>query len=324
MVQSTGTSDSEGRSERAHWRESTRGRRPSNKASSLATPIDMAGTSHSRNDDGAPPSTARSGSLPPRPSPERTEGRSGFQLTAARSPCIPPPLPPSERRSSAGKCSTARRSQPPPRKRRPEPRPAANECDPRQFGARCSAFEPSLSALAVSNDVLRESMPVQAPPTLSARLEQQLSVWFPTFERRLIDALYWFTRRAPWQRGVLSVGVGATMGLSIVFLGAAVFGWHRPELPATAAQAAVLAPAPSRSLAPIPAPSVPPAPAPTAVPPPAPTAVAAPEPSAPAPIVQAPDSKPASRHTKKRSHWHRRPASKNGTWTFPRPQRRSP
>jgi hypothetical protein len=187
-----------------------------------------------------------------------------------------------------------------------------------------------MSELAVSNDVLRESMPVQVPPTLSARLEQQLSAWFPTFERRLITALYWFTDRAPWQRGALSVGVGATIGLSIVFVGAGIFGWQRKELPAApVTQAAALAALAVPPLsAPVPAPSVVPAPAPPAAPAPpvvaAPAAAVAPELSAPEPLVQAPASKHAAKHAKKRSRWHRGAAAKNGTWTFPRPQRRSP
>jgi hypothetical protein len=272
----------------------------------------------------------------------KAEGRSGFQLNATRNPCIPPPLPPSESRPPAGKFSTARRSQPPPRKRRPESlrelsawttppasrastgrrqraehRPATNECDPEQFGARCIAFEPKMSELAVSNDVLRESMPVQAHPTLSTRLERQLSAWFPTFERRLIDALYWFSDRTPWQRGALSVSVGAAIGLSIVFVGAGVFGWQRNELPAAARPAAALAvPAVSPNIAPLPAATVAPVPAPSVV--------ATPEPSAPEPLVHDADAKPAAKHAKKRSRWHRRGTAKNGTWTFPRPQRRSP
>jgi hypothetical protein len=182
-----------------------------------------------------------------------------------------------------------------------------------------------MSELAVSNDVLRQSMPVEARPTLSAQLEQQLSAWFPTFERRLIDALYWFTDRTPWQRGALSVGVGATLGLSIVFVGASVFGWQRKELPAAAPPAAALAVAAvSSNIAPIPPATVSPAPLPSVAPAPAPTILTAPEPSAPEPILQDADSKPAAKHAKKRSRWHRRAAVKNGTWTFPRPQRRSP
>jgi hypothetical protein len=188
-------------------------------------------------------------------------------------------------------------------------------CDAGEFHARCSAFEPKMSQLAVSNDVLRESLRVAAAPPLSTKLEQYLSAWFPTFERRLIDLLYWFTDRAPWQRGAISVGVGALLGLGIVFVGAAVFGWQRTELGASAASEAVLlAPAPVRGVAPVPTIIAP-------VPPPA--AVVAPVAAAAEPPQEQIESRPTSRHAKKR-HLRRRAArSTAGTWRLPHPQRRS-
>jgi hypothetical protein len=221
--------------------------------------------------------------------------------------------------------STARRSQPPPRKRRgeslrPRPQPVSppRECDPAQFSARCVAFEPKMSELAISNDVLRASLPVAAPPSLSMRLEQRLSTWFPTFERRLIDALYWFSERAPWQRGALSLAIGAGIGLSLVLVGAALFGWQRSAAPAARAVAAPVASGALLAPAPIAQPSAP-AVAPVA----AATDSAAPEAAAADSIVQPPASKPARKHAKKRAHRQRRSASKNATWTFPHPRRSS-
>jgi hypothetical protein len=239
---------------------------------------------------------------------------------------VPPPLPQAERRQRAATFSTARRSQPPPRKRRAESvrpraeqRSAPRECDPAQFSARCVAFEPKMSELAVCNDVLRASLPVAAPPSLSVRLEQRLSAWFPSFERALIHALYWFSERSAWQRGALSMAAGATIGLSLVLAGAGLLGGQRGT-PAPTAVAAGAASAPP--IAPAPPTTAPSAPA--AAPLPAVTASAAPEPLAADPIGEQPESKPARKHAKKRAHRHRRAASKNSAWTFPHPGRRSP
>ena len=176
-----------------------------------------------------------------------------------------------------------------------------------------------MSELAVSNDVLRESLRVAEPPPLSVRVEQRLSAWFPTFERRLIDALYWFSERAPWQRGALSMGIGALIGLSMVFAGAGIAGWGQRAAPAASPQAALVAPvAASPRIAPAPVAE------PVAAAAPAPTAVPAPEPVRAEPLLDEPERKPARKHAKKRSRLQRRAASKTGAWTFPRPQRRSP
>jgi hypothetical protein len=240
---------------------------------------------------------------------------------------VPPPLPQVASRQRDAKFSTALRSQPPARKRRRSSIPPRSEipplsrgdCDPDQFSARCVAFEPRMSELAVSNDVLRESLRVAAPPSLSSRLEQRMSAWLPTFEHWLIGALYWFSERAAWQRGALSMGIGALIGLSVVFAGAGIFGSGRREPAASAppSRALVVAPvAALRQIAPAPAPSVPPVAAPAIA--------AAPEAAATELLLQEPESKPASKPAKKRSRLHRRAASKNSTWTLPRPQRRSP
>ena len=177
-----------------------------------------------------------------------------------------------------------------------------------------------MSELAVSNDVLRESLRVAAPPALSTRLEQRMSAWLPTFERWLIGALYWFTERAAWQRGALSMTLGVLIGLSLVFAGAGVLRSERRELGASAPTplAAVVAPVALRPLsAPGPAPSVDPVSLPAVV--------AAPQPTATEPLFEGPESKAASKHRKKgRSRLHRHAASKAGAWAFPRPQRRSP
>ena len=176
-----------------------------------------------------------------------------------------------------------------------------------------------MSELAVSNDVLRESLRVAAPPALSTRLEQRMSAWLPTFERWLIGALYWFTERAAWQRGALSMTLDVLIGLSLVFAGAGVLRAERRELGARAPTplAAVVAPVAVR-------PPSAPGPAPRVEPVSVPAIVAAPQPAAAEPLFEAPESKPASKHRKKGSRLHRRAASKAGAWTFPRPQRRSP
>jgi hypothetical protein len=175
-----------------------------------------------------------------------------------------------------------------------------------------------MSELAVSNDVLRESLRVAAPPALSTRLEQRMSAWLPTFERWLIGALYWFSERAAWQRGALSLGLGALIGLSMVLAGAGILGWgHREPAASAPAPAAVLvAPVavPTRVL-PVPAPSVAPAAAPALV--------AAAQPAAAEPLLEEPEAKHARKHAKKRSRRHGHAAAKAGSWTFPHPQPRA-
>jgi len=266
-------------------RESTRGAAPSNKASSLATPIDMVGSSRNMDDEGSPLSTAGVATLPP-----RLAGHSGFQRVGARAASVPPPLPraasvppplprlasmppPLPRasaRPSSALLSGVRRSQPPPRKRRAEshrePAPpralAAGPASARsngpptgartavpsrargpsssasqalhdsKFGASCFNLDPSMSALAVCNDV-SPAPPCTPPPlSLSTRLEQRAADWFPTFERWLIRALDELAERAPWQRYAICAALGALIGLGAVVGLAGVFRWARAEVAA--------------------------------------------------------------------------------------------
>jgi hypothetical protein len=91
-----------------------------------------------------------------------------------------------------------------------------------------------MSALAVSNDVLRASLRPPAPPSFSAWLEQHAADWFPALERWELNALDWLAERAPWQRCAIGAALGALIGLGAVLGVAGALGWERPEVAAAA------------------------------------------------------------------------------------------
>jgi len=91
-----------------------------------------------------------------------------------------------------------------------------------------------MSALAVSNDVLRASLRPPPPASLVSRLERRAAESFPRCERWLIHALYGLAERAPWQRGAIGAALGALIGLGAVLGVAGVYRWQRAEV-ATAA-----------------------------------------------------------------------------------------
>jgi hypothetical protein len=215
------------------------------------TPMYMVRSSRSRDDEG-PPSTPRVATVPPRPA-----GRSGVRLVGVRDANVPPPLPRAARsvppplprasaRLSGAQFSSARRSQPPPRKRRAE--------FPREAVAR-------RSAPAISNDVWRDSLhPAETAP-VSTRLEPREAGWRASFERWLRDALHWLAERAPWQRCAIGatlgtmIGLGAASSFTQLFhfgraeSGVAVPAPHAVDLTGARASAPVLAPEPAAALA---------------------------------------------------------------------------
>lgn len=155
-----------------------------------------------------------------------------------------------------------------------------------------------MSALAVSNDVLRASLRPPAPASLGTRLERRLAEWFPTFQLWLIRALYWFVERAPWQRGTICATLGALIGLSAVLGVAAVFRWERGEGAAAAPIPHAVERAAARAVAPKP---------------PVPAAAAAArtvrEPAVPEQVSGSPASEtapsiPAVQHRRKHGHSH--------------------
>jgi len=110
-----------------------------------------------------------------------------------------------------------------------------------------------MSALAVSNDVLRASL---RPPPPGSWLEQHAGDWLPSLERRLVHALYWLAERAPWQRGAIGVALGAMLALGAVLGVAGVYRWQRAEVATAApiphaverAGAGAVAPAPAAAV----------------------------------------------------------------------------
>jgi hypothetical protein len=89
-----------------------------------------------------------------------------------------------------------------------------------------------MSALAVSNDVLRASLRPPATPSLSTWLELRAADWFPTFERGQSRALDWLEERAPWQRYVVGAALGALIGLGALLGVAGVLRWQRVDMAA--------------------------------------------------------------------------------------------
>jgi hypothetical protein len=80
-----------------------------------------------------------------------------------------------------------------------------------EFAARLSAPDPRMAGLSLSNDVLRNSLPV-APPWSLRKLE-----------RLQLSGVDWLVARKPWQRWTLSLGLGVAIGLGIVFSGPKFF-----------------------------------------------------------------------------------------------------
>jgi hypothetical protein len=324
----------------------------------------MVRSERSRYDYGSTPPTDGGAISPPRPLPPRVKGRSGFQVTGTRRAYVPPPLPRVAEPPNGAIFPGEHRSQPPPRKRRsgsaralpppvpprglrsspkipaicsPLPLRAAERClsespppnersNLRDLGAPGLEFDRSMSALAVSNDVSSESLWPPTSPGLGA-WSRRASAWLASFARWRTDGLYWFLERAAWQRGVISLAIGALLGIGIVLVTAGLTGTRRAELPASAAPPQALvqeaglggvsAPA-VLPVAAIPAPSL--NADPTA---PAASLVAVPTSPAPEPLLEKTHPKRASktantRRSRPRSHAR----SRVGTWIFPRPQRR--
>jgi len=152
-----------------------------------------------------------------------------------------------------------------------------------------------MSALAVSNDVLRASL---RPPPPGTWLEQHAGDWFTSFERRRIHALYWLAERAPWQRGAIGVALGAMLALGAVLGVAGVYRWQRAEVATAAPTPHAVERAVAGAVAPAPAPA---------------TAAAAQiraELAVAEPAIETPafETKPAIRtvkHARKRSHSQR-------------------
>jgi hypothetical protein len=187
-----------------------------------------------------------------------------------------------------------------------------------RLDAHWGEFDPRISKLSVSNDVLRESLRAPAPPTLGAWLEQRVSAALPTFEGWGIDALDWLSQRSPLQRAAIGMAMGALLGLSLVLCATRVWSTAGARVPvsAPAPQASVLAPAARATLL---AARVVPAAAPS----PAPALVAVQAQPASEQVPETLESKARSKRVKNK--WNRKRAHARfatGTWTFPRPQRR--
>jgi hypothetical protein len=131
--------------------------------------------------------------------------------------------------------ATARRSQPPPRQHVPMPSwPADWSTPPAPSSARRSSVAPppdssfslppiardvspmeterQMPSLAVSNDALLASLRPARPETVFTWLGRTAA--FRRAQRGLDSALFWFSER--WQQSVLSLGVGALLGLGVL------------------------------------------------------------------------------------------------------------
>jgi hypothetical protein len=156
-----------------------------------------------------------------------------------------------------------------------------------------------MSALAVSNDVLRASLRPPPPASLGTRLEQRAADWFPSFERWLIHALYGLAERAPWQRGAIGAALGALIGLGTVLGVAGVYRWQRAEVATAALNPHAVERAGVRSVAP-----TPPVPAAAVAEQTAPGLAVA-ERVIETPAFEAQPAIQAVKHTRKRSHSQR-------------------
>jgi hypothetical protein len=145
-----------------------------------------------------------------------------------------------------------------------------------EFAARLSAPDPRMAGLSISNDALRNSLPVAPPWSLRKWVDANTGGSLRKLENLQLSGVDWLLARKPWQRWTLSLGLGAAIGLGIVFSGAKFF---RGGLQSASAVASAL-PTAEVVAAVRPAPSAAPSLAPG-------TQVPSPEPVA-APAVEAP------------------------------------
>ena len=133
-----------------------------------------------------------------------------------------------------------------------------------EFAARLSAPDPRMAGLSLSNDRLRNSLPVAPPWSLRKWIDQHTGGSLRKLEHLQLSGVDWLLARKPWQRWTLSLGLGAVIGLGIVFSGAQFF---RGGLQSASAVASALptaevvaavrpSPAPARSAEPAAAPVV--------------------------------------------------------------------
>ena len=142
-----------------------------------------------------------------------------------------------------------------------------------------------MAGLSLSNDALRNSLPVAPPWSLRKWLDDHSGGSLRKLERLQLDGVDWLVARKPWQRWTLSLGLGAMIGLGIVFSGAQFF---RGGLQSASAVASAL-PTAEVVAAVRPNPALPPTVVPPAVVPPAvvPPAVVPAAPALDAPVATA-------------------------------------
>jgi len=92
-----------------------------------------------------------------------------------------------------------------------------------EFAARLSAPDPRMAGLSISNDTLRNSLPVAPPWSLRKWVDEHTGGSLRKLENAQFGAMDWLVARKPWQRWTLSLGLGAMIGLGIVFSGAKFF-----------------------------------------------------------------------------------------------------
>jgi hypothetical protein len=92
-----------------------------------------------------------------------------------------------------------------------------------EFAARLSAPDPRMAGLSLSNDALRNSLPVAPPWSLRKWVDAHTGGSLRKLEHLQLSGVDWLLARKPWQRWTLSLGLGAVIGLGIVFSGAKFF-----------------------------------------------------------------------------------------------------
>ena len=92
-----------------------------------------------------------------------------------------------------------------------------------EFAARLSAPDPRMAGLSISNDALRNSLPVAPPWSLRKWVDAHTGGSLRKLENLQLSGVDWLVARKPWQRWTLSLGLGAMIGLGIVFSGAKFF-----------------------------------------------------------------------------------------------------
>ncbi|HEU4577669.1 MAG TPA: hypothetical protein VFS67_05410 [Polyangiaceae bacterium] len=92
-----------------------------------------------------------------------------------------------------------------------------------EFAARLSAPDPRMAGLSLSNDVLRNSLPVAPPWSLRKWVDERTGGSLRKLERLQLSGVDWLVARKPWQRWTLSLGLGVAIGLGIVFSGPKFF-----------------------------------------------------------------------------------------------------